>query len=434
MSLAGKLPAAPIHRITRPLARFLRTESLGGIVLFLCAIAAMAIANSPAADGWHRFWHLPVEFEIGGRRLGGELGHFLINDVLMTVFFFLVGLEIKREVVAGELREPRRAALPVIAALGGMLVPAGVYLALLHGRPGERGWGIPMATDIAFVVGVLALLGPRVPLGLKILLLALAIADDIGAVVVIAAFYNSGLDLTALAAGGGGLLVVLGLRLAGVRSIPVYAAIGSLVWFEVHQSGVHPTIAGVALGLMTPSRTWVSRESLRLAMTDLTAELQEESQEDVASDDLRLLAFAARESVSPLERLESNLHPWVSFLIMPLFALANAGVAMNPGALADPIAVAVALGLFLGKPLGVVLFSWLAVRFGIARLPHGVSWSMMIGAGALAGIGFTMSLFVANLGLEADHLAAGKIGTLAGSIASAILGWAILTRVLRRSR
>jgi len=430
MSLAGKLPEAPIDRLTRPLAQFLHVESLGGIVLLLCAIAALVLANSPAADAYHQFWHTHVAVEVGGFALGGELGHFFVNDVLMTVFFFVVGLEIKRELATGELREPRKAALPVIAALGGMLVPAGVYLALMSGRPGERGWGIPMATDIAFVVGVLALLGPRVPLGLKILLLSLAIADDIGAVVVIAAFYNMGLDMNAMLLAGGGLAAVFALRLAGVRSILIYTGLGVLIWLAMYQSGVHPTIAGVALGLMTPTRTFVSRAAMRLALTDLAADLRENGREELGAEDLRLLTFAAKESVSPLDRIETRLHPWVGFVIMPLFALANAGVEVNGNALTDRVATAVALGLFLGKPIGVVLFSWLAVRVGLARLPQGVTWGVMAGAGMLAGIGFTMSLFVANLALETDQLAAGKVGTLAGSVMSAIVGAVVLVRTL----
>jgi NhaA family Na+:H+ antiporter len=434
MAVAEKLPNPPIQRLARPLARFLHIESLGGIVLFVCAVVAMIVANSSAAPWWDKLWHTHVAIEIGTLKLGGDLGHFLINDVLMTIFFFVVGLEIKRELVTGELREPRKAALPVVAALGGMLVPAGLYFALMHGKPGERGWGVPMATDIAFVVGVLALFGSRVPIGLKIMLLSLAIADDIGAVVVIAAFYNTGLDFAALGIGLLGLLAVVGLRFAGVRSIPIYALFGVGIWIAVHKSGVHPTVAGVALGLLTPSRTWVKRETLRLAMIDLAEELEEEGTADVASEDLRLLAFAARESLSPLERLELHLHPWVGFVIMPLFALANAGVAVNTGAMADPIAIAVALGLFLGKPLGVMLFAWLAVKAGVASLPHGVSWGAMLGAGALAGIGFTMSLFVAGLGFEPDQLAAGKVGVLVGSVASAIAGSALLLATLRPSR
>jgi NhaA family Na+:H+ antiporter len=432
MSIAGKLPQAPIQRLTRPLARFLHTESLGGIVLFCCAVAAIAVANSPAAESWRHFWHTPVHLQIGEWKLGGELGHFFVNDVLMTIFFFVVGLEIKRELVSGELRDPRKAALPVIAALGGMLVPAAIYFALMHGKPGERGWGIPMATDIAFVVGLLALLGPRVPIGLKIALLSLAIADDIGAVVVIAAFYNTGLDFAMLGLAGVGLGVVILMRVVGVRSLFLYTVAGAFIWLAMFRSGVHPTLAGVALGLLTPSATWVSRASLRLALTDLAAELQQDGQDDVAAEDLKLMAFAAKESVAPLERLESRLHPWVSFVIMPLFALANAGVAVNPAALGDAVAVGVALGLFLGKPIGVLLFSWLAVNLRVAKLPHGVNWFMMAGAGILAGIGFTMSLFVANLGLEADQLAAGKVGVLAGSVLSAATGAVVLRIAIRK--
>lgn len=434
MPIVEKLPNPPIQRLARPLARFLHIESLGGIYLFLCAVAALVVANSAAAGAWEKFWHAHVAIEVGPWKLGGELGHFFINDVLMTIFFFVVGLEIKRELVAGELRDPRKAGLPVVAALGGMLVPAVLYFALMHGKPGERGWGIPMATDIAFVVGVLALFGPRVPLGLKILLLSLAIADDIGAVVVIAAFYNTGLDLAALGIGVLGLLAVVGIRLAGVRSIPIYALFGVGIWLAVHKSGVHPTVAGVALGLLTPSRTWVRRETLRLAMIDLAGELEDEGTEDVSSEDLRALAFAARESLSPLERLELHLHPWVGFVIMPLFALANAGVEVNAGAMADPVAVAVAVGLFLGKPLGVMLFACIAVKAGLARLPQGVTWSVMLGAGALAGIGFTMSLFVAGLGLEAEQLSAGKTGVLVGSVGSAVAGSAILFVTLRNRK
>jgi Na+:H+ antiporter, NhaA family len=434
MSIAGKLPNPPLQRITRPLARFLRIQSLGGIVLFLSAILALTIANSPFADAWRQFWHLHVSIEIGGLKIGGDLGHFFINDVLMTVFFFVVGLEIKREMVAGELRDPRKAALPVIAALGGMVVPAGIYLALMNGRPGERGWGIPMATDIAFVVGMLTLFGPRVPLGLKVMLLSLAIADDIGAVMVIAVFYSAGLNITALLIAAAVLALIFVLRIGGGRSIPVYTVLGLGVWLALYKSGVHPTVAGVILGLMTPSATWVSRAALRLALTDLEAELRESGREEAGADDLRLLSFAAREAISPLERLELYLHPWVSFLIMPLFSLANAGVEIHPNAISDPIAIAVALGLFLGKPIGVVSFSWFAVRTGMARLPDRTNWNMMIGSGMLAGIGFTMSLFVANLGLAADQLAAGKVGTLAGSIASALAGALILGLALRNER
>ncbi len=431
------LPVAPIRRLVDPLARFLRIESASGIVLLLCTALALVLANSHAADRFHKFWHTPIWLEIGSFKLGGELGHFFINDVLMTIFFFLVGLEIKREMVAGELQDARKAALPVVAALGGMLVPAGIYAALQTGKPGSDGWGIPMATDIAFVVGIMALLGPRVPIGLKVLLLSLAIADDIGAVVVIAAFYSGNLHFFMLLLAAGGLALAAMLGEVGVRSTPVYAIIGTGVWLAVHKSGVHPTIAGVLLGLMTPAGEWVTRTALRLSINDLQVNLEaDRSGDDVAVEDLELLAFAARESVSPLERLEHTLHPWVGFLIMPLFALANAGIHIDVGEVTNPVAVAAALGLFLGKPVGVMLFSFLAVRLGFAKLPEGVNWWVLLGGGCLAGIGFTMSLFVAGLAFKDNEalLAAGKLGTLLGSVLSAVVGIAVLLVVLRTEK
>lgn len=429
------LPIPPIRRLTRPLTRFLQIESASGIVLLLCTVLALALANSPAAGAYHAFWHTPVRLEVGGLGLGGELGHFVVNDVLMTVFFFVVGLEIKRELVAGELRDARKAALPVAAALGGMLVPAAIYMALQAGHVGEprfRGWGVPMATDIAFVVGIMAVLGRRVPFGLKIMLLSLAIADDIGAVVVIAAFYSTGLDWGMLLLAAAGFAAVRALSAAGVRPVPVYAAVGAGIWLAVYKSGVHPTIAGVLLGLLTPPRAWVGRDALQSALTDLQARLTTDPG-GVSAEDLEQFAFAARESGSPLERLEHRLHPWVGFVIMPLFALANAGVHVEAEAVTEPVAVAVAVALLLGKPIGVVLFSALAVRCGVARLPHGVSWPVLTGGGFLAGIGFTMSLFVAGLAFAAEPrlLSEAKIGVLLGSVLSALAGTGLLLLALR---
>lgn len=431
---AAKLPVPRIRKFTRPLARFLQIESAGGVVLLACTVVALAVANSPAADAWNHFWHTPVALELGAFRLAGELGHLVVNDVLMTVFFFVVGLEIKRELVDGELRDPRKAALPVMAALGGMLVPAGIYMALQWGQPGFRGWGVPMATDIAFVVGVMALLGPRVPFGLKIMLLSLAIADDIGAVVVIAVFYSGGLNGAMLGLAAVGFATTFALNRLGVRSVLVYAVVGAGIWFAVYKSGVHPTVAGVMLGLLTPSAVWVGRPAFRLALADLLARLGDDGGGEVPAEELKVLAFAARESLSPLERLETGLHPWVGFVIMPLFTLANAGVPIEPQAITSPVAVAVALGLLLGKPVGVLLFSYLAVKAGIAKLPTGVNWTVLLGGGCLAGIGFTMSLFVAGLAFDADArlLADAKIGILTGSVLSAIVGAVILIVALRK--
>jgi NhaA family Na+:H+ antiporter len=313
-----------------------------------------------------------------------------------------------------------------------MLVPALIYFTLRRGEPDERGWGIPMATDIAFVVGVMALLGKRVPVGLKVMLLSLAIADDIGAVLVIAVFYSSGLSGAMLAAAAAGVAGVVVLRRLGVRPVGVYAAVGVLAWLAMHQSGAHPTIAGVVFGLLTPSGKWVSEAALKKSVATFHARL-EAANVHQDGPELESMSFAAKESVSPLERLERHLHPWVGFVIMPLFALANAGVAVQPAALLNPVALAVAAGLFVGKPVGVLLFSWLAVRCGLARLPTGVTWPVVLGGGFLAGIGFTMSLFVAGLALDRELLAAGKIGTLCGSVASAAVGAAILGVVLRRT-
>jgi NhaA family Na+:H+ antiporter len=432
-----RLPAAPIRRLTRPLVRFLRVESASGIVLLACAALAIVLANTGAATAYHEFWHTPIHLEIGAFRLGGELGHFFVNDVLMTVFFFVVGLEIKRELVAGELRDSRKAALPVAAALGGMLVPAGLYMALQarhFGEPAFRGWGVPMATDIAFVVGVMALLGRRVPFGLKIMLLSLAIADDIGAVVVIAAFYSAGLDWAMMGLAALGLGATSGLNRLGVRSVLVYVVVGAFVWLAAYRSGVHPTVAGVVLGLLTPSGLWVGREALRPLLTHVAARI-EDADDDPDAGELELIAFAARESVSPLERLEHALHPWVGFVVMPLFALANAGVHIELKAVAEPVSVAVALGLFLGKPAGVLLFSFLAVKFGVARLPSGVTWRMLVGGGFLAGIGFTMSLFVAGLAFAGEPrlLSDAKIGVLLGSACGALAGAALLALPRRGS-
>lgn len=431
--LKDRLPPAPVRRFTRPLAHFLAIESAGGVVLLACTVVALAAANSPLAAAYQHFWHTPVWLEVGGWRLGGELGHFVVNDVLMTIFFFVVGLEIKREVVAGELRDPRKAALPIAGALGGMVVPAGIYLALQGNTAAARGWGVPMATDIAFVVGVMALLGRRVPFGLKITLLSLAIADDIGAVLVIAAFYSGSLAWGALALAAAGFGIVYGLNRAGVRAVPVYFVVGVGIWLAVYKSGVHPTVAGVMLGLMTPASAWIGDKTLVEVLREALDRAPGDG--DERFDTLRAVGYVAREGLSPLARLEHALHPWVGFVIMPVFALANAGVAIQPAAVIDPVAVAVATGLLIGKPVGIVLFAFVAVRAGVAALPTGVDWKIMLGGGALGGIGFTMSLFVAGLAFENPaHLDAAKVGILVGSTASAAIGAAFLAVAGRQSR
>jgi NhaA family Na+:H+ antiporter len=427
-----ELPAKPIDRLVAPIERFLHVEAASGIVLLVAAIAALALANSPLSEGFLAFWKTPVGFSFGSFELSHSLRHW-INDGVMAIFFFVIGLEVKRELVIGELRDLRRASLPIAAALGGMLAPAGVYLALQLGEPGQAGWGIPMATDIAFVVGCMALLGPRVPHGFRVLILSLAIADDIGAILVIAVGYTDTIRLGFLLGGFVVMAATLGLERLGVRSLGLYVLCGVLVWFEFHESGVHATIAGVILGLMTPARAYLSESlfanMLRRADQVLHGEWSSPPHRPVR---VRRLRRAARESLSPLEYLEHLLHPWVSFVIMPLFALANAGVPFSVSDFGEPVAMAVAAGLVVGKPVGIVLFSWLAVRLGLAALPEGISWGVLAGGGLLAGIGFTMALFIAGLALDGPTLDAAKVGILGASAVAAILGMLVLSRLLPR--
>ncbi len=425
------------QRLIQPFTRVLHVEAAGGLVLLACAVIALVLANSPWSAPFAEFWQTRVGFTVGGFELYKPL-LLWINDGLMTIFFFLVGLEIKREFVFGELRDPRKAALPAAAALGGMVVPAALYLVFQWGQPGERGWGIPMATDIAFVAGFLALLGPRVPLGLQILLLTLAILDDIGAVLVIAVAYTADLApvFVVPAAAGFGLIYLC--NRAGVRPAPVYVILGAGIWLAFLKTGVHPTVAGVLLGLLTPAYPWFSERSLVKVTEGVVQRLrQDQGAEEVMDhheEAVHLLTTTARETISPLDRLETALHPWVAFVIMPLFALANAGVAIDLSALGNPVDVAVTVGLVVGKPLGIVAFSWLAVQIGLARLPTGVNWKAMVGAGCMAGIGFTMSLFIAGLALEGDQLTASKVGTLSGSALSAALGMGLLVWFLSKKK
>jgi NhaA family Na+:H+ antiporter len=419
------LPEAPIHKITRPIVRFLHIEAAGGVVLLLATVAALWIANGdPAvARAFADFWKTEVGFQFGSFRMVHKLQHW-INDGLMVIFFFVIGLEVKRELVLGELRDPRRAALPIAAALGGMLLPALLYLSVQLGEKGESGWGIPMATDIAFVVGCMAILGKRFPHPLRVMILSLAIADDIGAILVIAIGYTTGLNLAMLWLALGGLGVTVLIRFLGVRGFLAYTLVGVVVWYGFHESGVHATIAGVILGLMTPTRTHVPPPLFEKAL-DQARNFFRGDWETVPhrAEKVAAIGHLSRETIPPQEYLEQRLHPWVSFLIMPIFALANAGVPIQVSDLQASVALAVVLGLVVGKPVGIVLFSWLAIRLRIAELPRGVKWGQMIAGGALAGIGFTMALFIAGLApFDNATLGQAKIGILAGSLISALLG------------
>jgi NhaA family Na+:H+ antiporter len=425
-------PRAPIDALADPLRRFLRVEAASGMVLLLAAAAALALANLPTAERFLGFWDTRLAFRIGGFAVDHSLKHW-VSDGLMAVFFFVVGLEIKRELVLGQLRDPRQAALPLAAALGGMAVPAAVYLGLTAGDPAMRGWGIPMATDIAFVVGCLALFGSRLPAGVKVFLVSVAIVDDVGAILVIAIGYTSALNATALSLGGAGLFVILACRYAGVRAVPAYVALGAAVWLAFHESGVHATVAGIILGLLTPAHPWVAEHRFARFVEHARQRWRGDAP-PAAGAAPSALERAAREARSPLDRLETTLHPWSAFAIMPIFALANAGVPIQVSLLLDPVALAVAAGLVLGKPIGILVFSAAALRTGVARLPDGVTWGTLLGGSFLTGIGFTMALFIAELALEGDALVAAKVGVIGASAVSAAAGLAILAWALPRPR
>jgi NhaA family Na+:H+ antiporter len=411
-------------------------EAASGIVLLLAAIVAIVWANSGFGDTYEKVWETVFKIEVGSFHLEESLREF-INDGLMAIFFLVVGLEIKRELVVGELRDPKAAALPAIAALGGMVVPALIFVAFVAGEGGEatRGWGIPMATDIAFSIGVVALLGSRVPVGAKLFLLALAIVDDIGAIAVIAIFYTEDLAFSWLAAAVITLLIIWAAQKGGIRAAIFYWPMGILAWFFLLESGVHATLAGVALGLMTPARAMYSDEEYHRKATYVldTYAPQPASPHghDRVDHEARQLAAIAHESIAPLNRLEHQLHPWSSFLIVPLFALANAGVAFGGvdivEALTSPVALGVALGLLVGKIAGISAFTVLAVRLGLGRLPRHTTWTHIIGVAALAGIGFTVSLFVTSLAFEDPVLTdLAKIGIFAGSGFAGLIGYLLL--------
>jgi NhaA family Na+:H+ antiporter len=428
LSPPGGMPETRIGRWAQPFARFFQIQSASGFLLLACTAVALLLANSPWSASFAEIWQIRFRIAIGDFELDKPL-LLCINDGLMTVFFFVVGLEIKREFMLGELRDPRKAALPIVAALGGMIVPAGIYLLLQSGQPGQSGWGIPVATDIAFVAGFLALLGSRVPPSLKIMLMSLAIADDIGAILLIAFFYSTDISFVALGFAAVGFGVTYIFNRIGVRQVSIYFLVGAGIWLAFLKSGVHPTVAGVLLGFLTPSRAWVGTPGFPNVLTKVLERLVASSDDSTQKQRHRALgelATTAREGTSPLERLEIGLHPWVAFLIMPLFALANAGVGIEVASLGSPVAIAVAASLVLGNPIGIVLASWIATKLGFARLPAEVNWKIMLGAGCLAGIGFTMSIFIAGLALQGDLLDDGKIGALVGSMISAVLGCVLL--------
>lgn len=416
--IASNKPLARL--VARPLREFLRVEAAGSILLLLAAATALVWANSGWGDSYDALWHAHLTIDAGPLHLDESLQHW-VNDALMVIFFFVVGLEIKYELVNGDLRDPRTAALPIVAAIGGMVVPAGIYLAFNPpGSAGADGWGIPMATDIAFAVGVLGVLGRRIPSAARLFLLTLAIVDDIGAILVIAVFYTSDLSLTWLAIAIGLLALMVAARLLRVWSVVVYAILGVGVWFALLESGVHATLAGVAIGLLAPATPLleerVSREYASRALRDNTLD----------PDELARLRFLLKESVSVVERLISTLHPLSAYVVLPVFALANAGVELGAigEVFTEPVGLGIVLGLVLGKPVGILVTSFVAVRVGIAKLPENTTWGMVAGLGLVAGIGFTVSIFIAGLSFPGSDLLTeeAKIAILLASLIAAVLG------------
>jgi NhaA family Na+:H+ antiporter len=428
----SRITRLPIEVLISPFVRFAKMEASSGLLLLAGTIAALVWANSPWEQSYDAIWNTQVSIGFG-RFFLSESRHEWINDGLMAVFFFLVGLEIKREVLIGELSSLRKAAFPLIAALGGAIVPALLYVLVTYGSDGQKGWGIPMATDIAFALGALALLGNRVPVSLKIFVTALAIVDDIIAVLVIAIFYTDRIHVFILAIGLAGVVLSFGANLLGVRRPIIYAVIGICVWCAVLKSGVHATVAGVLLAFTIPARTYVDRD-LFLKSSRWLLDRFEGAVPNSAEAHAAIHSMDAQCELveSPLHRIEHYLQPWVSFLVMPLFAFANAGVRILGNGLAaatHPVSLGVALGLFIGKPLGIWSFARISAKTGLATPPAELSWGTIFGAGCLSGIGFTMSLFIATLAFgDGASLDMAKIGTMAASLAAGICGSVILLR------
>lgn len=430
----------PIEKMVYPIQRFIRQEKAGGIVLGISVVLALILANSPLAEGYHHLLEHKLGFLWDGERYFEYNLHHWINDGLMAVFFFVVGLELKREIVGGELSNPRKALLPIGAALGGMAVPALIYLALNPSGEVHRGWGIPMATDIAFALGVLYLLGSRIPLSLKVFLTALAIVDDLGAVLVIAFFYTSDISLVYLFTGLFVLLIMYGGNRLGVRSVIFYAVLGiGGVWTSFLLSGVHATIAAVLAAFTIPAGARIDEKTftadIQLLLARFKAIDPDNNTPTLTDMQLHLLEGIQDATVAatpPLQRLERALHPMVSFIIIPIFSLANAGVslAIDPAHLFNThVALGVALGLLVGKVIGVVGATLLLIKLGVAPYPQGMNLRNLFGLGLLAAIGFTMSLFVTSLAFShEEYMTQAKIGIFAASLVGGILGYLVLSR------
>ncbi len=431
-------PRVPFRKVISLFQDFAQLEASGGIFMITCAVVALVWANSPWSEAYFGLWQVKLTVGVGEWALSKSLLKW-INDGLMAIFFFVVGLEIKRELLVGELSSPRSAALPIAAALGGMIAPALIYTAFNAGGAGAAGWGIPMATDIAFSLGVLTLLGRRAPLGLKVFLTALAIVDDMGAVLVIALFYTAQVSWTSLGVAALILLGLLALNRLGVKKTLPYAVLGIALWLAFLYSGVHATVAGVLLAMTIPAHSAIVdrkafSQAIRNALEVYEAACCDGEENGITASNrqaaAQALEAASAYAESPLQRLEHALHPWVTYAILPLFALANAGVDLGGEigpALLSPVGIGIIGGLVIGKTVGISLFSWLAVRLNVARIPEDVSWRQLMGAALLAGIGFTMSLFIAGLAFgDGEALTAAKIGIITASLLAGSMGWLLL--------
>lgn len=437
-----RIPKAPADRwVIDPMKRFIGNSTTSGIILFSSAAVALLLANSPWKESYHHFWETVFSIGFGDFVVAKSLHHW-INDGLMSIFFFVIGLELKREIIAGELSTPRNALLPLGAAVGGMVVPALIYLAFNPSGSAAGGWGIPMATDIAFALGVLYLFGERVPLSLKIFLTALAIADDIGAVLVIAFFYTSNIDFVNLLTGAGFMAVLVIANLTGVRNTFFYGLVGiGGLWLAFLMSGVHATIAGVLAAFTIPSNVKISETYYAKVLTDLLHRFQAAKPNDVSTVTpeqyhiLENIQNISKKALTPLQRLEHHMHPLVAFIVMPIFALANAGVTLGSDTLdlfTGPIALGIMFGLLLGKIIGIMGAVWLMLRFKVANLPGDLQMSHMWGAAFLASIGFTMSLFIAELAFkDPDQVNQAKIGILAVSIFASFVGYFVIRKAVR---
>ena len=435
-----KAPAYLVRAVRAPIQTFIHTEEMGAAVLLLATAAALGWANSPWSDAYVDFWHTYVSFDIHVFAISQDLGH-LVNEGLMAVFFFVVGLEIKRELLHGELSSFRKASLPVVAAVGGMATPALIYLAFNASGDGAVGWGVPMATDIAFALGVLALLGRRVPAELRVFLLGLAVVDDLGAIAIIATFYTDTIDWSNLGLGLALFAVMAGCIRLGVRSLGFHLILCVVMWQFFLESGIHATLMGVMVAAIIPTEPYLQRRDYAAAVEDLLHDYRlamANNDQQKAQAVLGHIEMLSRGTEGPMERLERIVHPWVSFAVLPLFALANAGIVFTSETLSDAassrVTLGVAAGLLLGNPLGVLGMTWLAVRLGVGQLPAAVGWRHVLGAGFLAGIGFTVAIFVSGIAFDDPAVVdQAKMGVFGASLIAGVVGYAFL-RIGGRAR